>query len=119
MPIVLFFTIYLFMLKDTNNLIDDFEKCVSCYDVSESVRNSALYEYYYDNFQGEVKYAKIKIYRKFVIHNFNKGLIWVKYSFEQYDTNNNKLRGSWDISSKWYIEKQNGQWVVTDIDERP
>ncbi len=50
----------------------------------------------------------------------NNGYLWVNYTLEAKDKNNNVKRGSRNISSLWKVEKDSsGVWTVTDIKEHP
>jgi hypothetical protein len=61
----------------------------------------------------------LKLHRLFAWHNFKKGKLWMKYSIEVTDERKNHIQGAWDIPVKLAIEKVNGVWSVTDIDEPP
>ena len=54
-----------------------------------------------------------------VIHNFQKVIVYVYYSYEVRDEENRLQTGSWGILSKWDIERHNGRWIVTCITEDP
>ena len=58
---------------------------------------------------------------KFISANFSddEGYVWVKYSSEAYDKNGEVTFGSWDILSRWELEKKGNKWVVTSIKEHP
>ncbi len=58
---------------------------------------------------------------KFIAANFSddKGYIWVKYSSEAYDNAGEVAFGSWDMLSRWKLEKADNKWVVTSIKEHP
>ena len=43
----------------------------------------------------------------------------MKYSSEAYDATGEVTSGSWKILTKWELEKQDGQWVVTNVNEAP
>ena len=108
------------MLWSTNSVIDDFKNCVSANEQAQEVKNTNLYMYYYfgDNFTDIVD-TDIKIKRKFVLHNFNKGVMWINYTYYVYDDKGTCIKGSHDIDSKWYIKKVDSRWIVYDIDEAP
>jgi len=57
--------------------------------------------------------------RIWVWHNGKKGVMQVLYSVRYYDKNGKIDYCSIGIPSKWYIEKENGKWKVTKIDEHP
>lgn len=58
---------------------------------------------------------------KFIAANFSRdsGYIWVKYSSEAYDKDGKVTFGSWDILSRWEIEKKDNKWVVASRKEHP
>lgn len=50
----------------------------------------------------------------------NSGFMWVIYSDERYDENNETIDADVDILSYWKIKKNDdGNWIVTDIIEAP
>lgn len=57
----------------------------------------------------------------FIAANFSNdsGYIWVKYSSEAYDKDGEVTFGTWDILSRWELEKVEDKWVVTSIKEHP
>lgn len=57
--------------------------------------------------------------RIWVWHNGQKGYMLVNYTCRYFDADGEAVSWSVGIDSKWYIEKQNGKWVVTDIEEAP
>ena len=56
---------------------------------------------------------------KFIAADFSrdKGYIWVKYSSEAYDKDGEVTYGSWDILSRWELEKKDNKWVVISTKE--
>lgn len=111
--------IYFLIVNNTNSIIYDFKNCIKCNDISQEISSTELYRYYYDDFQGTVADADVNIKRIFVFHNFNKGIMYVKYSCEKYDQSGNHLYGSSNVYAKWYIEKNEGRWVVVKVEENP
>lgn len=102
------------MLHDTDSVIADFKKCVN--GDAEGSTSPCLYERYHT--EGTVR-ADVKIRRSMVMHNFNRGVMYVCYSCVWYDKNGEIIRGSMDIPAKWNIGKIDGKWVVSDISEAP
>ena len=47
----------------------------------------------------------------------DEGYMWVKYTSVAYDVDGEVTTGSWNILTKWELEKQDGQWIVTNINE--
>jgi hypothetical protein len=115
--IILICLIYICMLYSTRTVIDDFEACVSGKEILNDVRNSEFYDMYYR--AGAVSAENVKVTTPLALHNFNKGVMYVKYTYEAFDEDGSPVAGSYKVPSKWYIEKQNGRWIVTKIDERP
>ena len=114
---VTFIIFYIICFLDTNNTIHEFKKIVS----EQKITNIAFDRYVgnYNEAKGPATYSKIKINRRFVIHNFYKGIMYVKYSYEHYNNKGERIGGSWNIPSKWLIEKREKQWVVKFIEENP
>lgn len=117
---LIFITIvYLTMVYDTNSLIRDFKNVVNN-SLQENVSYGKMKRYLIPTFEEQVyRNTDLKIKRIFVLHNFKKGVMYVKYSYIAYDTNDELITGSSDVISKWYIEKKNNRWKVVDIEERP
>ena len=85
-------------------------------DADKSV--GALARYYRDN----VKSASVNLQLVTAEAKGNSGYIWVIYSVERehvFDDGTRSKSGSRDILSYWKIEKENGEWIVTDIKEAP
>lgn len=119
--LICFFAGYCSLYISTENLLDDFKDIVTnqrqegiSYDQLERY---ALPTFVYDNISYDS--VNIKVRRLFVLHNFRKGIVWVKYSYIAYDKEGNILAGTNNILSKWYIEKKNGRWKVVKIEEKP
>ena len=47
------------------------------------------------------------------------GYVWAQYTSEAYDATGEVTSGSWKILTKWELEKQDGQWIVTNVNEAP
>lgn len=47
------------------------------------------------------------------------GYVWAQYSSDAYDEASEVTCGSWKILTKWELEKQDGRWVVTNVNEAP
>ncbi len=47
------------------------------------------------------------------------GYLWVEYFHEGYDETGERTTGSWEIKSRWTLEKTDGEWIVSDILEHP
>ena len=49
----------------------------------------------------------------------DEGYMWVKYTSVAYDVDGEVTTGSWNILTKWEVEKQDDRWIVTNINEAP
>ena len=49
----------------------------------------------------------------------DEGYMWVQYTSVAYDVDGEITTGSWDILTKWELKKQDGRWVVTNVNEAP
>ena len=117
--IVLILTfVYILMYRDTDSLEIDFHNIV-CNQKNNNVNYGALNRYDYAQHYNIKDVSGLKLRRNFVWHDFNRGCIYVQYSFNISYNDSDVSPGAHKVHSKWYIEKQNGRWVVTDIDERP
>ncbi|MCI8327616.1 MAG: hypothetical protein HFI37_07550 [Lachnospiraceae bacterium] len=47
----------------------------------------------------------------------NKGYIWIKYSAAYYDKESRLISASFDVTSRWEIELENNDWIVTKVEE--
>jgi len=110
--------LYFAMLIDTNSVIDDVKNIMHGNVEESAIDNSPLRTYYR---RGDLRTVSVdaNITRKFVLHNFSDGYIWVKYTCEGFDSKGSKTYGSWEIPSRWKIHKENGKWKVIEIKERP
>lgn len=80
----------------------------------------ALERYYV--FHGEytgVKSADVKIELLTTKQEHNKGYIWIQYSAAYYDKENCLITASSDVISRWEIELENNDWIVTKVEEYP
>lgn len=116
---VILICLYILVVKSTDSVIDDFNACIRCTPEAQQLRSSALYNRYYDDCDGRVVDGNVSVKRLFVLHNFNKGFMHVIYTCERLDSAGSRLASSSDVTSTWFIEKQNGKWVVTAIREDP
>ena len=113
MSLLIYYTVAFF---NTNEVLNDFKKCIT-YQIST---NSALDRYlgaYSDN--DTVSNAKISISRRFVLHNFYKGLMYVNYTYYLYNSGGEEIGGSYNVNSLWFIKKRDNKWCVYDIKQRP
>ena len=117
--VLILVAIYFLMLYNTNSVIKDFYSVVNN-KMKEDISYGDLEIYKIPSFRGmKYKYTDAKIKRVFVLHNFRRGVMYIKYTYIAYDENDVLITGSSEVDSKWYIQKINGRWIVTDIEERP
>ncbi len=110
---------YLAMLCTTNSVVEDFYNVVNN-NMDENISYEELKRYKVPSFENTTyKNTDTKINRIFVVHNFNKGIMYVKYSYIMYDINGHTISGSSNVYSKWSIEKVGKRWTVVDIEEKP
>ena len=112
-------TIYLVILINTNQVIRHVENVMRS-NIAKDLTMGLPIDMY--NRQGHLDLGavsyEVKISRVFVIHNFFNGYMWVRYTREGFDSDGNRVYGSWKIPSRWKIQKQNGKWEIIDIFER-
>lgn len=83
-------------------------------------RCGALDQYYV--FHGKytgIKSADINIKLLTTNQENSKGYIWVKYSAVYYDKEKQLVTASSDVLSRWEIELEDNDWVVTKVEEHP
>ncbi|MBR4866733.1 MAG: hypothetical protein IKU11_08590 [Clostridia bacterium] len=51
--------------------------------------------------------------------NHDSGYVWVRYTSKAYDREGIMVTGSSNVYSRWTLERQDGIWVVTSIQEHP
>lgn len=117
--LIMLIILYILMICDTNSVIKDFKHCISGENISQQLKNTELYNKYFSYLDVKASDIDIDVKRLFVFHNFNSGVMYVKYSYELLDNYNNCLRGAKDVNSKWYIKKENRIWEVVKIEEKP
>ena len=59
----------------------------------------------------------LSLRRTWVWHDGKRGYMNIVYTACYYDSTGDLVSGSWNVDSKWYIEKRNGKWEVVDIYE--
>lgn len=117
--IILIVCVYIILFINTNSITNDFRSVINN-EMNAEIAYGELERYKIPDFDDVIyKHTHSKIKRKFVFHNFNKGVMYVKYTYYAYDVNEKLITGSKDVSSKWYIEKRNSRWIVTEIEEKP
>lgn len=106
---------YLSMLFSTNSAIKDFYDVINS-KMSEKTSYGELVRYKVYSFDGKTyKIKNAKVNRVFVFCNSKKGAMYVKI---KYDENKNVTEGIHNVYAKWYIQKINGKWLVTDINDK-
>lgn len=119
--IIILSVIYFLMLHETDSVVADFVNCIAGNVMQEDVENSELYRYYNRSelYDDDVCSATANVKRIFVWHDLRKGVMFINYSCEIFGNNNKLIYGSSNVCAKWYIEKRNGHWIVTDVEEKP
>ena len=114
-------SLYIILIIDTHNLMIRAKKIFFC-EISENEIEDKLSRYSLGKYinKNEIGNIELRILRPFTIHNFNKGIIIIKYTHVIYDRNGEILTGSWNIFPViWKIRKINNVWNVIEIDEAP
>lgn len=114
--------IYLVMLWNTNSIFY-YTKSVFLGEVPyEEIENSLLSIYDDAYTRKGVEKVDLEIHRVFVIHDFFDGYMWISYDYIGYDENDKMIFLStqeYPFLAKWTIHRENGEWVIVDIDEHP
>ena len=105
-------------LQVANNLVETAKSNLSYCGSKNNVDTDscgALKKYFY--FDENVKKAEATIELITTEQHDGKGYVWVKYSANYYDANNDLVMGMGETYSRWDIEEKDGTWVVIAIDE--
>ncbi len=117
--IVLMIILYIAMLSDTNSVFN-YAKDVFLGKVPhEEVEDTPLSTYDVTN-RDYIATIDLKMSRKFVIHNFTDGYMYVSYDCTGYDSNGEfsyRRIASFPYWNKWIIHKENGEWKIVKIYE--
>ena len=113
--------IYVAMLLSTNPLMAEVREVFSG-DVSQSdTEGRAIHGYNINKRASSANLGDVEltVVRLFVLHNFNNGYIWAFYRYLAYDTEGELITGSWNIPTKWQIQRESGRWEIVKIFEEP
>ena len=110
--------IYFIMFVNTNSIVYNVKNIMIGNVDGEITANTPLDRY---NIVSRFPNAKVKanVTRLFTWHNFFDGYMWVIYSYETEENDQDIKPGTWNVISKWKIHRENGEWKVIDIEESP
>ncbi len=103
------------MLMPTNSIMSRAEKIFNGEIIADE--NDPLNRYNKDWSLVQNTRTKLSLRRSWVWHDGKKGYMNIVYTACHYDGTGDLVSGSWNVDSKWHIEKRNGKWEVVDIDE--
>lgn len=118
--VVVLITLYALMWADTNSLITYVEGVFKGEVPYSEVMCTPMDDHGYYKLNDDeltIKSVDIKITRRFVLHNFFDGVVYVKYTYYGY-TETGETSGEMPYA-KWTIHKEDGQWKITDIVQGP
>lgn len=113
--VILLCLYYFIMLMPTNSIMSRAEKIFNGEIIADE--NDPLNRYNKDWSLVQNTRTKLSLRRSWVWHDGKKGYMNIVYTACYYDSTGDLVSGSWNVDSKWYIEKRNGKWEVVDIDE--
>ena len=118
--IVLVIFIYVAMLLDTNKLMSRVKSAFRFELSLEETKGDLIDRYNFrKHFSNrDVGEIRLSIYRVYCIHNFKRGRLLIHYYYVAYDTDGKIITGS-KAFSNWEIQKEDGEWRIIDIEERP
>lgn len=88
-------------------------------DKTNAPETDAISRYYYSDTKIPVRTNVTVDLKKAVLHG-DKGSVWICYTQEYYDENDECIYGSRDILARCVIEKSDaGEWIVTSVGEPP
>ncbi len=105
------------MFFNTNSIIKRAEAIYKGEIPHSEILGSGFEDFDITETRPETTTVDIKINRIFVVHNFYRGFIWVKYDCRAYDVDGKTTYGAINYQ-KWYIKKVDGEWEITDIYEK-
>ena len=114
----LIFLVYILMLMSTNSVVKDAEN-VMLGNVEKSITDGTPLSAYNRKGDFNTVSVDVRITRRFVLHNFFNGYVWIKYTCQGFDADGNRTYGSWNISSRWKIHWESGKWEIVKINENP
>lgn len=111
--VALFLSLYLLLLVSTNSVVeyvasvfkgavprDELPACLESYDITEN--------------QPYLSEVDVTITRRFVLHNFSEGYMWVKFTVEGHTSDGSPGYGE-VTTSRWKIQKSEDGWEVVEI----
>lgn len=111
--VALFLSLYLLLLISTNSVVeyvesvfkgavprDELPACLESYDITEN--------------RPHLSEVDVTITRKFVLHNFSEGYMWVKYTVLGHTSDGSPGYGE-VTTSRWKIQKSEDGWEVVEI----
>ncbi len=106
------------MVKNVESVKKDFFDVV-CDKKKPSIDYGALLRYDYTRKFEIKKVDNLALKINSAFYRNGKGYMNVQYSFDINKDDRQNMVGAGGVESKWYIEKQNGRWIVVDIEEAP
>lgn len=111
--VALFLSLYLLLLVSTNSVVeyvesvfkgavprDELPACLESYDITEN--------------RPYLSEVDVTITRRFVLHNFSEGYMWVKFTVEGHASDGRPGYGE-VTTSRWKIKKSEDGWEVVEI----
>lgn len=111
--VALFLSLYLLLLVSTNSVVeyvesvfkgavprDELPACLESYDITEN--------------RPYLSEVDVTITRRFVLHNFSEGYMWVKFTVEGHTSDGSPGYGE-VTTSRWKIQKSEDGWEVVEI----
>lgn len=108
--------VYVGMLLSVMPVLDDARNVFT--NVSTSDNIYCLKRYDTSRYGPNVR-RKVTIFPLLSFHDFQQGYVYVWYSNEVLDKDDDLLNGSYGIISRWKIKKIENEWKVIDITEDP
>ena len=113
-----FIFVYMIMFLNTNSLINEVRDVMKGNVPRAVTENTPLSMY---NFSDDLSNAEVdvSITRRFVLHNFFSGTMWVNYTYETTKNDLDLMPGAYKVPSCWKIRRENGKWKIVEIIEGP
>lgn len=116
---VIILAIYAAMLMDTLSVVRETKDVFYGKVDASQIADLPIRRYNITESHPDADIVKVNIIVLFTLHNFKDGYMWIQYTDETYNSKGVSVSGDSHIPARWRIHKENGKWVIIDIDEAP
>ena len=119
--LLIVFLLYIFMVMDVTDLVHEVKDVFLWKYDSEYTKGKAIDRYNYNGCFGDTQFgnADLTLFPILVLHDYHDGYIYAFYSYKAYDIDGDLVTASLNVFTKWRVHKENGQWSIVEITEKP